>query len=464
MKPTIAWTSLVCLFCLNFPALGQSASSPNPTIVTVHGPDAHSLRRFRAANAFPDGILLIHASRNVKDFRESGFHQDLNFLYFAGIDRLTNAVLAINGVTKQSTLFVPTNVTGLPAAVGTALPDTSPAALQAIQAATGIDHVVEWTTFADFVDQQPGARLYVPGPDVPSSLTNPPGMRQTGDPLVDWRDALNERWPDRVIGSADNIINQLRAIKDPTEVQALKSAGSKSVDALMAGIQSIKPGVQQRTGEAAVVAACLSAGAEGVSFWPWVMSGPNSIFPKPFASFGDYRHLNRVIEDGELVRMDVGCDADYYQGDVGRTVPASGSFSAGQREAWNLLVTGYRAGLSVIRDGVAWSDVVHAGRAAVSSAVKANPPVTTIGREAAAVILETNKMSWHHHAIGLWASEPAPAVLRAGMVIDFEPMFSAGGQGYYLEDMLLITESGYELLTPGLPYSAVEIEQAMIGH
>jgi Xaa-Pro aminopeptidase len=51
--------------------------------------------------------------------------------------------------------------------------------------------------------------------------------------------------------------------------------------------------------------------------------------------------------------------------------------------------------------------------------------------------------------------------LRVGMVIDFEPIVSIGGQGYYLEDMFLITEVGSELLTLGVPYTAEEIEAAM---
>jgi Xaa-Pro aminopeptidase len=52
--------------------------------------------------------------------------------------------------------------------------------------------------------------------------------------------------------------------------------------------------------------------------------------------------------------------------------------------------------------------------------------------------------------------------LRAGMVVDFEPIASIGGQGYYLEDMFLITRDGAELLTPGVPYTAEEIESAMV--
>ncbi|MFL5382008.1 MAG: hypothetical protein ACJ8GN_05800 [Longimicrobiaceae bacterium] len=54
-----------------------------------------------------------------------------------------------------------------------------------------------------------------------------------------------------------------------------------------------------------------------------------------------------------------------------------------------------------------------------------------------------------------------PDTLRAGMVLDYEPMFAVGGQGFYMEDMILVTAGGYEILTTGLPYTAAEIESAM---
>ena len=53
-----------------------------------------------------------------------------------------------------------------------------------------------------------------------------------------------------------------------------------------------------------------------------------------------------------------------------------------------------------------------------------------------------------------------PEALGAGMVVAFEPIFSVDGQGFYLEDMILVTKDGHEILTPGLPYSAEEIERA----
>ena len=67
---------------------------------------------------------------------------------------------------------------------------------------------------------------------------------------------------------------------------------------------------------------------------------------------------------------------------------------------------------------------------------------------------------WQMHTMNLEAGY-IDGALRPGMTIDFEPIASIGGQGYYLEDMFLITKDGAEKLTPGVPYSAEEIEEVI---
>jgi len=174
----------------------------------------------------------------------------------------------------------------------------------------------------------------------------------------------------------------------------------------------------------------------------------------------DYRHLNRVMKAGEVARVDVGCDMDHYKGDVGRTAPVSGRFDAGQRETWELLVAAYRAGLAVFRDGVTRDAVFAASLAEVR---RRQPGMKTpLGKKAAEVLLGKDGLQWWEiHGVGLDTAEGLPEVLRAGMTVDFEPIFSVEGQGFYLEDMILVTPMGHEILTPGLPYSADEIEAAV---
>jgi Xaa-Pro aminopeptidase len=192
------------------------------------------------------------------------------------------------------------------------------------------------------------------------------------------------------------------------------------------------------------------------------MSGPNADVAGIFASFVDYHHLDRRMQSGELIRLDVGCDLDHYLGDVGRTAPVSGQFSAGQREVWQLLVAAYRAGLGYIRDGVTSDDVIHASLNRVHNL--RDELKTEMGRAAAAQLLEqAGADSWQLHGVGLESAEccARPKTLRTGMVLAFEPGLSVDGQAFYLEDMVLVREHGSEVLTPGLPYTADEIEDGM---
>jgi len=324
-----------------------------------------------------------------------------------------------------------------------------------------IDHVVDRKELPAFLarreEAKPGLLLYAPGAKDGHAF---PLDIALDDPAAAWNHALGEIWTPAKIRNADPILSAMRLVKSPAEIEVLRRVGKSSAAALDAGLKSLAPGIPQRQAEAAVVSGCIAAGAEGPSFWPWVMTGENSAFPAPFESLADYRHLNRVMKAGEVARVDVGCDMDHYKGDVGRTAPVSGRFDAGQRETWELLVAAYRAGLAVFRDGVT-RDAVFA--ACLAEVRRRQPSLSTpLGKKAAEVLLSKDGLQWWEiHGVGLDSAEGMPEVLRAGMTVDFEPIFSVEEQGFYLEDMILVTPTGYEILTPGLPYSAEEIETAV---
>src|SRR5262245_7680710 len=130
------------------------------------------------------------------------------------------------------------------------------------------------------------------------------------------------------------------------------------------------------------------------------MSGPNARFTSLWDSFVAYDHLDRQMKAGEVVRVDVGCQIDHYMGDVGRTAPVSGTFSPGQREAWDLFIAGYRAGLAKIRDGAAPTSVYDAALAEVR---RRSPALTTTeGRHTADVLLGPQGTEpWELHGVGL---------------------------------------------------------------
>jgi len=122
------------------------------------------------------------------------------------------------------------------------------------------------------------------------------------------------------------------------------------------------------------------------------------------------------------------------------------------------LVSAYRAGLAAMRDGVRTQEVIDASIREVER--RKDSVRTPFGKKAVAVLLSPEgRKYWEVHGVGLESAEAIPEVLRSGMTVDFEPIFAVEGQGFYLEDMILITRDGYEILTTGLPYTADEIEQ-----
>ena len=435
---------------------------PKPgDVLTLSRDDPHRARRNEAMRRMPDGLLLVTATPfrfSSPQDRTSAFLQDPDFFYFTGIETSPGAVLAIDSAAKESLLFVPVKLPGLANSISTA--KIAPGEMSALR--LGLDRVLERKELAGFLarrqEETPGLLLYTRG------VSNAHGFPldiALDDPDAAWNHALAELWSAQRVRKADSMLADMRAIKDPSEVEALRRVGGASAKALLAGMAALRPGRPQREAEAAVVSACIAAGAEGPSFWPWVMTGPASAFPAPFASLLDYRHLNRTMQAGEVARVDVGCDALHYQGDVGRTAPVSGTFDAGQRETWELLIAAYRAGLGVFRDGARRDDVYAASLAEVR---RRQPALATpLGTKAAEVLLAEDGLKWWGiHGVGLEAAEGAPETLREGMVVAFEPIFSVDGQGFYLEDMVLVTKDGHEILTPGLPYSAREVERAVV--
>jgi Xaa-Pro aminopeptidase len=313
--------------------------------VSALGADTRELqqRRERAAAAFSDGILLLHA-RSVADDTSDGFRQDPAFYYFTGLENTVGAILAIDGRSRQHWLFLPTR-----SLLGSLEGLTSSEVVKR----AGIEHVADWSELASLLDKNGTAStaLYYAAvshslADLPPNITCDTGNRRNAP---SWVLALAHKWPSLHLQEVRERVNALMDVQSPMEWADVRSAAKATVAAVMAGIRAIRPGVSQRSVEAAVEDACWKAGAHGASFWPWAMAGINGVFPNPFTSLTRYDHLNGIMNAGDLVRLDVGCEWNYYGGDLGRTVPVSGRYSADQRETWNMFVSAYHAGVKSLR-------------------------------------------------------------------------------------------------------------------
>lgn len=439
-----------------------------PIIVRADVPASEfHVRREQLMRHLPDGIVLLHARSDLissSQMYSFAFQQERSFYYFTGLESTLGAILAIDGPARESWLFVPPTLSGPAGSLEQAFvrPQFAKHLL--------IDHVVEWSEFVPYISrrvaQNPAPVLYVDDTgnwifqEMPES--NPPGLAPIEHPSELWKRALQARWPSAQISSASAIIASMRLVKTKAEIEVMRRVAKVSSAAVLAGLGAIQPGRSQREIEAEVIRECVRAGGEGPSFWPWILTGPVTALPNTLELVTDYHRKNRIMQATELGLVDIGCEVEHYGGDVGRTAPVSGRFSAEQREVWELLTRAFRAGLAAFRDGVTREKIISASigeakrlQSSLKTALAHKAILRLLGKEA--------DQDWLLHGTGLECCERAltSETLRSGMIVAFEVRLPVDDQAFYLEDMLLITDSGHEVLTTGLPYSAEEIEAAM---
>lgn len=414
----------------------------------------------------PDGIVILHARSDL--FSQRGmylqsFEQEPNFYYFTGLENASGAILAIDGVARQSWLFVPLHLSGPASDLNrpfVRLPGSPE--LPAV-----VEHIEPWDRFVPYISkrllEKPKPKLYVDdtGSWFFSQLgeSNPPDIAPIENPLLLWKHALQTKWPAAEIQSASDVIHTMRVVKSAREVDIMRQVGKISASATIAALRSLKPGVSQREVEAEAVRECIKAGGEGASFWPWILTGRNAVPPFPLETAADYHRMNRRMQSGELAHVDLGCEFEHYGGDVGRTAPVSGHFDAEQREVWELLVHAYLAGVSSIHPDTTREEIVGACMRQLK--IDGAGVKSSLARKAVAELLGPQGADkWLLHGAGLECCERpfTSGKLRAGTVVILEPDFDVDGQAFYLEDMILVTEHGHEVLTDAIPYGADEIE------
>ena len=417
-------------------------------------------RQHRALDSLTHSLLLIRSSANVGTIIDQAFHQEPSFYYYTGLENTLEGVLVLDGVGHESWLFLPDSLTDQLKFL--ALAHNTPADTALMRAR--VDHVARWSELAPLIDRRKvedaslGLLVSHGGTtgDWFGDVGTPIDSIPLDNPYLLWKQAVERRWPS-VSVRADSVTPALRRIKDETEIATLRTVSAMSVKAWLAGLATIAPGHRQSTATSAIVRGCLAAGGVGTAAYPWVRGGIEATAPALGGTLAAYRHGDRAFEAGELVHLDVGCETDHYMSDIGRTVPSGGRFDAGQRETWDFLVQVYRAGLAAIHDGALVNDVYAASFGEVK---RLQPRLRTpLAQHAARKILTPHGPDyWEIRTEGLEVDEEAVAVLHTGMVITYEPTFSVDGQGFYLQDMLLVTRNGAEILDRGMPYTAAEIE------
>ena len=266
------------------------------------------------------------------------------------------------------------------------------------------------------------------------------------------------------------ILDELRLVKDESELAWIRHACGLTVVGHRAGARTIGAGVGEWAVEAAVEGAFRSAGATGPAFDTIVGSGEN-------ACVLHYVRNQDVVEDGALVLVDAGAEAGLYHGDVTRTYPASGRFVGRQRDVYTLVDAARAEAIGVVGPGATIGDVHAAAvrvltQGLVDLGVLEGPVDDLVEEEEHKAFFPHQTSHWlglDVHDPGDYVRQGSSRVLEPGMVFTVEPGLyfrNAGdgtgaelaGIGVRIEDDVLVTEEGREILTEALPTSADEVE------
>ena len=260
--------------------------------------------------------------------------------------------------------------------------------------------------------------------------------------------ALKARHPGINYKSCHSQIARIRMIKSDAEIAVMRKSTAINIVGIQTTSRAIRAGVDERYLEGVLEGSYKKNGAQRLAFGSIVKSGPNSLWPwRILATHYDRR--NRVLENGDLVILDVGCEYNHYVSDVGRTFPVTGKFTDNQREILNMQVEIADAIIAFIKPGKTFADLREFADELIP--------------EEAKKYMQAGLFFGHH--LGLSVADPylPEASLEAGMIFTVEPWYynHEDQLSVFTEDVILVTEDGCEVLSKELPRSPEDLEKLM---
>jgi Xaa-Pro aminopeptidase len=248
------------------------------------------------------------------------------------------------------------------------------------------------------------------------------------------------------------LLDALRQVKSAGEIELLQKAIDASIDAHLDAMKRMRPGLFEYQVAARMKEIHEMAGCSREAYAPIVGTGFNS-------TVLHYSGLNDQIKYGDVVVIDVGGEYGGYAADITRSLPASGKFSPRQREIYDIVLGAQNAALAAAKPGAK----MYGGPGSLQQIV--TDYFRTHGQDKEGHSLERYYIHGVSHHLGLDVHDPGDRErpLEPGMVITVEPgiYIPEENLGVRIEDDILITKDGYQLLTARLPRTADEIEKRM---
>ena len=278
----------------------------------------------------------------------------------------------------------------------------------------------------------------------------------------------------RTISDVNTLLDEMRLLKDDSEIGRMRSAAAISTEAHKRAMRFAKVGVSEFAVEAEIMHEFRRNGAQAPAYTPIVASGTH-------ACVLHYVENDGVLNDGDLLLIDAGCELDGYASDITRTFPVNARFSGPQRDIYELVLAAQHAAIAEIRPGTRWN-APH--DAAVKVLAQGFVDLGLLqGSVAQALETESYKQFYMHrtghwlgldvHDAGDYKRDGEWRELVPGMVLTVEPGCYIrpdakvperyAGIGVRIEDDALVTAGGCDIITAAAPKTIPDIEALMRG-
>ena len=297
--------------------------------------------------------------------------------------------------------------------------------------------------------------------------------RQVLDYLGNIRMSRDTHRAPKCIDMLGPLLHEMRAIKSDEEVALMREAARISVEAHHRAMRTAQPGMGEWVLEAELVHEFMRHGARVPAYTSIVGSGAN-------ACVLHYVENSAVMRDGDLVLIDAGCEYKHYAADITRTFPVNGKFSEAQREIYELVL---KAQLAAINECQPGNSLEATHKTAVKVVTEGLLELGLLEGDLDTLLAEDAHTPYFMHGtshflgidvhdVGARKHGQAWRTFEPGMVLTVEPgIYMAGDEapekykhiGVRIEDDVLITESGHEVLTQGAVKTVAQIEALMSG-
>jgi len=273
----------------------------------------------------------------------------------------------------------------------------------------------------------------------------------------------------------NHILHEMRLIKRPEEIKLMKRAARITVAAHRRAMRACKPGMMEYEIEAELLHEFHKGGSEYTAYPPIVGGGRN-------ACILHYIDNRDELHAGDLLLIDAGCELDAYAADVTRTFPVSGRYSGEQRAVYEIVLASQLAAIEGVRAGKHWNEPHEKAVRVLTQGLK---DLKILTGDVDGHIEKGDYRRFYMHRTGHWLGMDVHDVgdykiedswrdLEPGMTLTVEPgLYIAEGSsdvnkrwwniGIRIEDDVLVTRDGCEVLTADAPKTVADVEAAMRG-